>query len=299
MIALVAAAAAAGTVLVLLRPAPRPARLAAVARRQPGAGRPRPDTVVAGIGRTIRQLVGLPSRGRLDRLTGAAALLVSAGMLVGPVLPAAAVAAVALRRHWRRLRAERREPTARTVADELPDLIDLLALTVGAGLTVPGALPVVARWAPPALRPAVDRAAGAIAAGAPAVEAVEAMAMAWGDDARPVARAVADHVRNGTPLLPVLDRLGADARARRRRAAETRARRLPVLLLFPLVLCTLPAFGLLTVAPIVAGTLRSLDGERLGAAASTTLPTEDHPCTPASSPPTWRRCPPPTGRPTP
>ena len=36
------------------------------------------------------------------------------------------------------------------------------------------------------------------------------------------------------------------------------ARRLPVHLLFPLVLCTLPAFGLLTVAPLLAGGLRSL-----------------------------------------
>ena len=39
-------------------------------------------------------------------------------------------------------------------------------------------------------------------------------------------------------------------------------------LLFPLVLCTLPAFGLLTVAPLVAGTFDSLRGGHLEAPAS-------------------------------
>jgi len=53
--------------------------------------------------------------------------------------------------------------------------------------------------------------------------------------------------RYGTPLLPALDRLALDARLDRRRRAEEAARRVPVKLLFPLVLCVLPAFGLLTV----------------------------------------------------
>ena len=42
--------------------------------------------------------------------------------------------------------------------------------------------------------------------------------------------------------------VGAEARLLRRRASEVAARRLPVQLLFPLVLCTLPAFALLAVA---------------------------------------------------
>jgi len=44
----------------------------------------------------------------------------------------------------------------------------------------------------------------------------------------------------------------------RRRKAEEAARRIPVKLLFPLVGCTLPAFALLTVAPLIAGAVRSL-----------------------------------------
>jgi tight adherence protein C len=64
--------------------------------------------------------------------------------------------------------------------------------------------------------------------------------------------------RYGTPLLPGLDRLAVDARLDRRRRAEEAARRVPVKLLFPLVLCVLPAFGLLTMTPLLAGALDAL-----------------------------------------
>ena len=50
----------------------------------------------------------------------------------------------------------------------------------------------------------------------------------------------------------------AIGRLARQIRAEEAARRVPVRLLFPLVLCVLPAFALLTVAPLLAGALRSL-----------------------------------------
>src|SRR3712207_6889914 len=55
-----------------------------------------------------------------------------------------------------------------------------------------------------------------------------------------------------TTLFRSLDRLAFEVRADRRRRAEEAARRVPVKLLFPLVLCTLPAFALLTMAPLLA-----------------------------------------------
>ena len=45
----------------------------------------------------------------------------------------------------------------------------------------------------------------------------------------------------------------------RRRRAEVAARKLPVKLLFPLVLCILPAFALLTVVPVIVSSLRALE----------------------------------------
>lgn len=174
------------------------------------------------------------------------------------------------RRRWRLpVRARRRTgPDVAQVARDLPDLIDLLALAVGAGLSVPAALPVVAPVAPVALRAEVRSVASAIAGGRASDEAIAELGVRWGAPARPLVHAIADHLRYGTPVLPALERVAAEARSHRRRAAETRARRLPVLLLFPLVVCTLPAFGLLTVAPLVAGTFDSLRGGHLEAPAS-------------------------------
>ena len=53
-------------------------------------------------------------------------------------------------------------------------------------------------------------------------------------------------------------RLADEARAAARRRAETRARVLPVKLLFPLVFLVLPAFGLLTVAPALLSAMSRL-----------------------------------------
>ena len=64
--------------------------------------------------------------------------------------------------------------------------------------------------------------------------------------------------RDGIAVGPTLDQLSFEARRRRRLAAETAARKLPVRLSFPLVACVLPAFALLTLAPLLAGALSSL-----------------------------------------
>jgi tight adherence protein C len=65
-------------------------------------------------------------------------------------------------------------------------------------------------------------------------------------------------LRDGSPAADGLDRLAVELRAERRRRAEEVARRVPIKLLFPLVACILPAFALLTVAPLLAGALDAL-----------------------------------------
>ncbi|MCB1006710.1 MAG: type II secretion system F family protein, partial [Acidimicrobiales bacterium] len=79
-----------------------------------------------------------------------------------------------------------------------------------------------------------------------------------GERVRPLTTVLVSSERYGVALLPALERLAVETRLERRRAAEATARRVPVKLLFPLVLCTLPAFALLTVVPLLAGSLRSL-----------------------------------------
>jgi len=272
---IVAAVAAAVAAWLALRPAPPPARIDRLRRDRrpevPGADGA-PASTLGGrlekVGRAARRALGRRPDPRLDRRAGVALATVAVAAVAGPVPAGAALAGGALLHRGRRLRRARAATAADEVARDLPDLVDLLALAVGAGVPLPAAVPAIAPLAPPALRDDLVAAADALAGGRASDEVVVELGRRWGPPARPLVHALADHLRYGTPVLPALDRVAADARAARRRAAETRARRLPVLLLLPLVLCTLPAFGLLTVAPLVAGTFDSLRGGHLEAPAS-------------------------------
>ena len=159
------------------------------------------------------------------------------------------------------------------IAAQQADVIDLFVLAVGAGLNLRLALAAVAKHSPPAWAPAlrvvVERVEAAVnnvtssssasrSRGQRVADALDAVVGVLGDPARPLVRVLAGAERYGTPLLPTLDRLALDARLDRRRRAEEAARRVPVKLLFPLVLCVLPAFGMLTVAPLLAGALDAL-----------------------------------------
>jgi tight adherence protein C len=89
-------------------------------------------------------------------------------------------------------------------------------------------------------------------------DALDALPARAGEATRPVVAALVASERYGAPVIAGLERLAADVRADNRRRAEAAARRVPVKLLFPLVVCILPAFGLLTVAPLIASALRAL-----------------------------------------
>lgn len=132
---------------------------------------------------------------------------------------------------------------------EIPLAADLLALALGAGLTPYLALEVAARYGPPAVA-ARFRAVLVMLADRRLVDALEAEAAA-SPALSPVLSALAASERFGAPAAPSLVRLAADGRARLRQAAMVRARTVPVRLLFPLVFLVLPAFLVLTVAPVL------------------------------------------------
>lgn len=156
----------------------------------------------------------------------------------------------------RRRRAARER--AEAMAAGMPEVVDLFGVAVGAGLTVHLAVPAVARRAtgPVAaeLRWVVDQ----VGLGRDLADALDDLPARAGEAVRPLAAALAASVRYGAPISAGLERLAAEVRVARQRRAEAAARKVPVKLLFPLVLCILPAFALLTVAPLVAGALGSL-----------------------------------------
>jgi pilus assembly protein TadC len=144
---------------------------------------------------------------------------------------------------------------------ELADVIDLFSLAAGSGLNLRLALAAVASRSPPAWVEPLAAAHARVDRGVGVADALDRLPAAVGDHAHPLVSVLVSSERYGTALLPALERLAIEARFDRRRRAEEAARRVPVKLLFPLVLCILPAFGALTVAPLLAGALGSL---RLG-----------------------------------
>jgi tight adherence protein C len=163
----------------------------------------------------------------------------------------ASAAGVAAAQRRRRLSEER-------ILASLPETIDLFMLAAGSGQPVQRALAMVASRAVGPVGHELRAAARRVELGARTGDALEAAASALGDSVRPLVGVLCASERYGTPLVPALERLALEARNDRRRRAEESARRVPVKLLFPLVLCTLPAFALLTVVPLLIGAFGSL-----------------------------------------
>jgi Flp pilus assembly protein TadB len=224
---------------------------AAVPGRPRRAPRATPPAAVSGPAGTRTTRRAAPSR----RHT-ALALAGLGGLLVAPPLAVAVPVAGWAHRRLRHLQEQRRE--ARRVADALPEAVDLLLLCTGAGWTLPVAHPKVARRLPPPLGPALTEAAVATDRGTPRADALLDALAPFGERARALGQVLADHLRYGVALLPSLERLSLELRLDRRRQAEVEARRVPVRLLGPLVVCVLPAFALLTVVPLLVASLRAL-----------------------------------------
>lgn len=138
------------------------------------------------------------------------------------------------------------------------DVVDLFALACGAGLTVAAAFRLVTTHTNGPLGRAFADALAEIDDGARLSDVLADLPARVGEIVRPLSSALTMAARYGTPVVPALERAAVEIRLAQRRALEEQARRLPVQLLFPLVFCCLPAFALLTVAPIVLTVLRGL-----------------------------------------
>jgi Flp pilus assembly protein TadB len=203
------------------------------------------------------------SGSRVARHQVARALAIAAiAAAAGPLVAAAAVVAILALPVLRTIRDRRRAVAA--ITEAFPDFVDLLVLGVKAGHSPRRALEASHEVTPDSIRPAVDAALHRVTTGQRFAEAITVLAEPHPRGLGPIARPLIDSLaladRYGTPLPPILEQLAGDARAQRRRNADAAARRLPIQLSFPLVGCTLPSFVLLTIVPLLAGTVSSLRG---------------------------------------
>jgi Flp pilus assembly protein TadB len=142
---------------------------------------------------------------------------------------------------WRIVRATAPPP-------DLATFLDAVVVGLDAGLTFERALAALVERAPRLGRlPDARRLLADLALGRPLPDALRGFG-GGGDDAR-VAALVVAATRFGAPLAELLV-IQADAlRTSERRRAEAQARRLPVLMLFPLSLTILPALLLVFLGP--------------------------------------------------
>lgn len=144
-------------------------------------------------------------------------------------------------------------------ADEVAQSLDLLALALRSGASVPACLEAVAEVSSPTPRERLRSVAAALRWGVdPAVAWSEAPEI-WA----PAGRALALAEDAGVPPAPLLVEAAADVRRRAAEELDERLGRLSVLVMLPLGLCFLPAFGLLTVVPVVVGLARDVLGAGL------------------------------------
>lgn len=241
------AVAAAGVLAVALALRPRPRR----------AVSPPPEVTVAiALGGLVRRRLGRPTDDDADRRVGASVLWAAAGaVLLGP--PGAGLGVV----RWaapavgarRRARQHQQELWA-----ELPEAADLLALALSAGLSVPAAVELVGGVLQGPVGDSLRRIHRRHGTGVIYGDAVGRELRTADADLHSLLSLVGAAHLDGGPAVDPCRRLGAELAQQRRRRAEAVARRVPVAMLFPLVCCILPAFVLLALVPVLAGSFDRL-----------------------------------------
>lgn len=145
----------------------------------------------------------------------------------------------------------------RAVEADLVTAIDLLQVASSAGHTLHTGVAEVGRVGTGPVCAGLAEVDGAFARGRPLADALGDLPDRLGPPVRPLVTTLTASLRSGAPPGPSLQRLGDAQRQRQRRRAEERVRRLPVLLLAPLVGLVMPAFVVLTIVPVAVTTARA------------------------------------------
>lgn len=236
--------------------APRRVILGWIGRRVPTRSRERlvrmtgpggPVEAIAGAKVCLGALsagIGVPLGGGGTRAVLAAGTLAIAGWRLPEIL------------HDRRIRSR-----SRAILASLPDTLDLLAACARAGASVGRAFALAASRDDGPLGDAMRDAVRALDHGLARDHAYRILSERAGvPEVHSLVASLRRAERLGTSVATTLTELAADMRERRRTRAEEEARAAPVRMLIPVFVCFLPAFGLLTVVPVIIVALRGFRG---------------------------------------
>ena len=149
----------------------------------------------------------------------------------------------------------------RAILRDLPTMMDLLVLSLEAGMGLDRALRTVIAEYNTALSDEIRRVLHDVELGLGRGEAFERMALRVGlEDLRSVSRAIVQSEELGVSLVNVMHTQSREVRLSRRRAAEAEALRAPIKMLVPLVLFILPTLFMLLLGPVGLRAANALSG---------------------------------------
>ncbi len=153
------------------------------------------------------------------------------------------------------LASTRAEALRRRERNAMPETLEVLAMAISAGMTIDRSVDFIVRCGPDPARAGFEAVARQLAAGSSRRAALTSLAELMEGLYSPLVEVLLAAERDGAPVALVLDRLANEATRAYRNAAEERAKRTPVLLLAPLMICSLPAVLIGSVVPFVVLTL--------------------------------------------
>lgn len=177
-------------------------------------------------------------------------------LLVTILLPVIAYFVPDIRLHGR---ADERQ---KAIELELPNVLDQMLISVEAGLGFEAAMARSAKNGSGPLAQELARTLQDLQVGRSRREAYLAMAeRSDAPDLRTFVRAVVQADSYGIPLANVLATQAKQMRLKRRQRAEEKAMKLPIKVLFPLMLCILPALFIVILGPAVISVMDNLIGK--------------------------------------
>lgn len=167
-----------------------------------------------------------------------------------------AAAAVAMWRTVGTLETPRSRRRREQLTRDLPHVVDLLGCCLAAGTSTSAAVDLVAGAVEPPMREELRMVGSRLAMGVPAQQV-------WADVARhrqlgALGRALVRAMDSGASVSDAMHRLAEDLRRTSRSDVEGLARSVGAKSAAPLGLCLLPAFVLIGVVPLVAGSLTGI-----------------------------------------
>lgn len=149
----------------------------------------------------------------------------------------------------------------RRILHDLPTVMDLLVLSLEAGMSLDRALRTVTAEYHSPLSDEIRRVLHEIDLGVGRGEAFERMALRVGlEDLRSLSRAIVQSEELGVSVVTVMRTQSREVRLSRRRAAEAEALRAPVKMVVPLVVFILPTLFMLLLGPVGLRAAATLGG---------------------------------------